>query len=90
MYLIKYILAFIAFALKGMIMTSLLMQKTNTGFEGGPQLLLNGLLFGLAGLLLTHLLVNKVGMNAKILNSIYLIVIFIAVSTLYSGVLQKN
>jgi uncharacterized membrane protein HdeD (DUF308 family) len=66
------------------------MQKTNTGFEGGPQLFLNGLLSGLAGILITHLLVIKTGLKSKVINSIYLLIIIIAIAVLYSGVLQKS
>jgi hypothetical protein len=90
MYLIKYILAFIAFALSGMILSSLLMKQINTGFEGGPQLLLNGLLSGLAGIFVTHLLVINAGIKSKVINSIYLLLIIIAIAILYSGVLQKS
>ncbi|MEX1190031.1 MAG: hypothetical protein WED33_12295 [Bacteroidia bacterium] len=90
MYLIKYILAFIAFALSGMILTSVMMQKADSGFEGGPQLLLNGLISGLVGILITHLLVSKAGLKSKWIIGIYLLIILLAMLVLYSGILQTT
>lgn len=73
-----------------MIITTMLMNSTQTGFEGGPQLVLNGFLSGLVGIISTHLLVSKAGIQAKYLNIIYLIIIVASIIILSLGVLQKN